>query len=183
MPTYSVPSDADWLAEIYRRCRDDVYRYIRTWAVSPAAAEDFVSETFLRAAKNVVNLKQRQDSVVPWLFRVAKNVILDDRKSAYTRRRASVTDVPELPADQESFEDRLVRKWLVGEVSRCLCLLNQAQRHCLELRFGDGLSVAETAVAMDKTENAVKQLQHRAIGKLGLLLAERTGEAGLAEAA
>ncbi|HVW44670.1 MAG TPA: sigma-70 family RNA polymerase sigma factor [Amycolatopsis sp.] len=183
MPTYSVPSDADWLAEIYRRCRDDVYRYLRTWAVSPAAAEDFVSETFLRAAKNVVELKQRRDSIVPWLFRVARNVLLDDRKSAYARRRVLVSELPEMPAEYESVEDQLVREWLLGEVSRCVGLLNPAQRRCLELRFGDGLSVAETAVVMAKSQNAVKQLQHRAIGKLGVLLGECTGEVNLAEAA
>lgn len=182
MPTYSNYSDADWLAELYRRYRDDVYRYSRTWAVSPAAAEDVVSETFLRAAKNAAELKRRRDSVVPWLFRVAKNVILDDRKSAYERRRAPASELPERPAEHESVEDRLVRKWLITEVAGCVSLLNQAQRRCLELRFGDGLSVAETAAAMDKTENAVKQLQHRAIGKLGLLLGERTG-VGFAEAA
>lgn len=172
----SVLSDADWLADLYGRSRDDLYHYVRTWAVGPAAAEDFVSETFLRAAKNVVELKRRRDSVVPWLFRVAKNVILDERKSAYARRRVVVSELPDLPAEHESLEDRLVRKWLVGELSRCLCLLNPAQRHCLELRFGDGLSVADTAARMRKSENAVKQLQHRAIGKLGLLLAERTGD-------
>lgn len=178
----SVLSDADWIAEIYGQCRDDVYRYIRTWAVSPAAAEDVVSETFLRATRNAAELKRRRDSVVPWLFRVAKNVILDDRKSAYTRRRIPVAELPEMPAEHESFEDRLARKWLIGEVSSCLRLLNEAQRRCLELRFGDELPVAETAVLMRRSENAVKQLQHRAIGKLGLLLAERIGEPDLAAA-
>ncbi|MFJ8812945.1 RNA polymerase sigma factor [Amycolatopsis thermoflava] len=163
-------TDAEWLADVYRRCHDELYRYVRTWAVSPSAAEDFVSETFLRAAKNVLALKRRQDSVVPWLFRVARNVILDDRKSARARRVVVLGDLPERPVDAEPFEDRVVRKWLLAELGKRVAALNQAQRRCLQLRFGDGRSVAETAALMDKTEAAVRQLQHRALERLGSLL-------------
>ncbi|WP_328611160.1 sigma-70 family RNA polymerase sigma factor [Amycolatopsis sp. NBC_00345] len=163
-------SDADWLAEVYRRCHRDVYHYVRTWSVSPATAEDFVSETFLRAARHVMTLKQRQDSVVPWLFRVAKNVILDDRKSARSRRLVVLGEVPEGPVDHEPFEDQLTRKWIAAEVGKCVALLNQAQRRCLDLRFHDGRSVAETAKLMNRTEIAVRQLQHRALVRLGSLL-------------
>ncbi|GAA3522794.1 sigma-70 family RNA polymerase sigma factor [Amycolatopsis ultiminotia] len=163
-------ADPEWLAEVYRRCHRDVYRYVRTWSVSPSVAEDFVSETFLRAARHVLTLKQRQDSVVPWLYRVAKNVILDDRKSARSRRLVVLDEVPEQPAYDELFEDRLTRKWLVAEVGKCVARLSQAQRRCLDLRFGDGCSVAETAKQMDRTETAVRQLQYRALMRLGSLL-------------
>ncbi|HVV11267.1 sigma-70 family RNA polymerase sigma factor [Amycolatopsis sp.] len=162
--------DADWLADVYRRCRADVYRYVRTWAVSPASAEDFVSETFLRAARNAVTLKHRPDSIVPWLLRVAKNIILDDRKSARSRRLVMTGELPESAVEDEPVEDRLARGSVIAEVGRCVRRLNQAQRRCLELRFADGRSVAETAVLMNKSENAVKQLQHRALGRLGGLL-------------
>ena len=53
---------------------------------------------------------------------------------------------------------------------RCVAKLNPDQRECITLRFLQGLSVAETARAMDRNESAVKALQHRAVRRLGQLL-------------
>jgi len=46
------------------------------------------------------------------------------------------------------------------------------QRECLLLRFFAGLSISETAAAMDRTDGAVKQLQFRATNRLRRLLQE-----------
>jgi RNA polymerase sigma-70 factor (ECF subfamily) len=176
-PPRAVQSDADWLREIYEQHRDALYGYVLTMTVNPAVAEDFVSETFVRAAKNVAQLRSRADSPRPWLFRVAQNIFLDERRSCYARKRIVIDHLPELPVEQDPPEDRLVRSWLAGEVRHCIRQLNAAQQQCLRLRFEAELSVTETAAAMNKSVNAIKQLQHRAIGKLGELLAV----AGLAE--
>jgi RNA polymerase sigma-70 factor (ECF subfamily) len=48
--------------------------------------------------------------------------------------------------------------------------LPEAQRQVIALRFGSGLSVAETAQALKKTENNVKVLQHKAIARLQTLV-------------
>lgn len=56
------------------------------------------------------------------------------------------------------------------ELLRCVRQLNPDQRECIRLRFLQGLSVTETAVAMQRNEGAVKALQHRAIRRLAQLL-------------
>jgi RNA polymerase sigma-70 factor (ECF subfamily) len=48
--------------------------------------------------------------------------------------------------------------------------LPEAQRQVIALRFGAGLSVAETAQSLGKTENNVKVLQHKAIAKLQIMV-------------
>jgi RNA polymerase sigma-70 factor (ECF subfamily) len=48
--------------------------------------------------------------------------------------------------------------------------LNPDQQECIQLRFLQGLSVAETARVMDRNEGAVKALQHRAVRRLAQLL-------------
>ena len=58
------------------------------------------------------------------------------------------------------------------ELLRCIRKLNPDQQECIQLRFLQGLSVAETAHAMDRNEGAVKALQHRAIRRLAQLLPE-----------
>ncbi len=48
------------------------------------------------------------------------------------------------------------------------------QQQVLALRFGQGLSLEETAQVMKKKSNAVKALQFRALNALQLKLGERS---------
>ena len=50
--------------------------------------------------------------------------------------------------------------------------LGAEQQECVVLRFLQGLSVAETALAMGKNEGAIKALQYRAVRALGRMLPE-----------
>ena len=43
------------------------------------------------------------------------------------------------------------------------CLLTEAQREVISLRFAGELSIAQVAKAMGKSQGAVKALQHSAI--------------------
>ena len=54
----------------------------------------------------------------------------------------------------------------LNEVMDAAQKLPEAQRQVIALRFGAGLSVAETARAMGKGEGNVKVIQHKAIAKL-----------------
>lgn len=173
--------DVIWLRELYDRFRDSVYRYVLVRVANPVTAEDFVSETFLRAARNAKRLRTWQESVLPWLFRVAQNIILDDRRSCYTRKSVFIDYLPELPNKHDDPDEHALKNWLVDEVKQCFELLNDSQRQCLQLRFGEELSVSETAASMNKSTAAVKQLQHRAIDKLGTLLASSIGVSRIAE--
>jgi RNA polymerase sigma-70 factor (ECF subfamily) len=62
--------------------------------------------------------------------------------------------------------DELVTAFTIQTVREATALLPEAQRQVITLRFSAGLSVAETAQALGKTENNVKVLQHKAIAKL-----------------
>jgi RNA polymerase sigma-70 factor (ECF subfamily) len=176
-------ADADWLREVYDDNHVVLYRYVLHLVSNPAMAEDFVSETFLRAAKSVDRLRDRRDSVRQWLFRVAQNVVLDYRKSAYARKCVLIDYLPEVLENTERPDELVMKNWLVGEVDQCVQLLTASHRDCLQLRFRDGLSVSDTAVQLNRTVNATKQLQHRALGKLGELLAGSVDVADLIGAA
>jgi RNA polymerase sigma-70 factor (ECF subfamily) len=45
-------------------------------------------------------------------------------------------------------------------------LLNDQQRQVILLRFLEGMSIAETALIMEKSEGAIKALQHRSLESL-----------------
>ena len=62
----------------------------------------------------------------------------------------------------------------MGDVRRAMEDLTDLQREAITLRFAAGLSVAETAKAMGKKDNAVKALQHAGLKKLRRALCSGT---------
>ena len=50
--------------------------------------------------------------------------------------------------------------------------LPDEQRDCLIMRFLQGMSIAETAAVLDRSEGAVKQLQLRGVRNLAKLMPE-----------
>jgi RNA polymerase sigma-70 factor (ECF subfamily) len=55
-------------------------------------------------------------------------------------------------------------------------LLPEAQRDVIILRFASGLSVADTAKALGKSENNVKVLQHKGMQRLQVLMTPKYPE-------
>ena len=55
---------------------------------------------------------------------------------------------------------------------KALTELPAEQRECLIMRFLQGISIAETARALDRSDGAVKQLQLRGVRNLAKLLPE-----------
>jgi RNA polymerase sigma-70 factor (ECF subfamily) len=72
----------------------------------------------------------------------------------------------DLVADGPSLTDQVQLAELGPVLRNALLKLTEEQQHVIALRFGQELSLAETAQLMDKTVGAVKALQHRALGSL-----------------
>jgi RNA polymerase sigma factor (sigma-70 family) len=64
------------------------------------------------------------------------------------------------------------RKLTSEQVASACRHLKEAQQEVISLRFSGGLSTAEVAKIMDKTEGAVKALQHSALKSLRAILGQ-----------
>ena len=71
-----------------------------------------------------------------------------------------------IPDDRQNHVSAVEAGMTLEAVKEAAARLPEAQRDVIALRFGAGLSVAETASSLKKTENNVKVLQHKAIAKL-----------------
>ncbi len=166
--------EADAFGELYDRYVDLVYRYIYYRVGAQALAEDLTSETFLRALRRISSYTWQGRDIGAWFVTIARNLIADHFKSG--RYRLEVTTADMLGAGADRVEDgpegavleSITNAHLLDAVKR----LNPEQQECIVLRFLQGLSVAETALAMGKNEGAIKALQYRAVRALGRLLPE-----------
>ncbi len=135
-----------------------------------AQAQDVVQETFLRAWRNPQVLDETRGSARAWLFTVAKRIVIDEWRTARSRREQITDVVPERPVPDEM--DRVVDHHLVVEAMRSLSDDHRAVLHECYFR---GSSVIEAATALGIPAGTVKSRTHYALRALRLALEERGG--------
>ena len=162
--------DGEAFGQLYDRYVDTVFRFIYFRVNDRALAEDFTSETFLRALRRIGTISYQGRDIGAWFVTIARNIVLDHMKSARHRLEITTADTIE-GADREPGPENAVIDSLTAE--RLLAAVNQLgdeQRECVLLRFIQGFSVSETAAVMGKNDGAIKALQHRAVRKLAELV-------------
>lgn len=160
--------DGQALAAIYDALSDRVYRYALVILRDHEAAEDVTSEVFLGVLRNIGSFEWRQgSSFESWLFRIAHNVIVDERRRQTRRPTVPLIEEDEMylvgPAD---VEDSVIDSVELREAWRSVAGLPKGQRQVLELRLVAGLSAEETGEILGKSAGAVRVLQHRALSAI-----------------
>jgi RNA polymerase sigma-70 factor (ECF subfamily) len=158
--------------QLYDRYVSTVYRFVYYRVNDRALAEDFTSETFLRALRRIGSFTYQGRDIGAWLVTIARNIVLDHVKSARNRLEFSTADAVEGREQVQSTEAAVLETLTAERLMSAVDMLGAEQRECVVLRFIQGLSLSETAAAMDKNDGAVKALQHRAVRKLGELLGD-----------
>ncbi len=157
--------DREALGDLYSFYFPRVYRYVAGRVRSTQDAEDVTEETFLRMVTHLRRFQWRGAPFGAWVFRIARNEVISHVRRQ--RRRGARAPLPEELGDaRQDHAAAFEQHDLLRQVRLASERLPEAQADVIALRFGAGLSVAETARALAKTENNVKVLQHRAIAKL-----------------
>ena len=161
------------LAELYSLYFPRVYRYILARMGNPYDAEDLTEEVFLRVLDAIERFQWREAPFSAWLFRIAHNAVISQRRKDGARGRSSPLSEA-LPVGSQGPEEMVENRLALNEIMKAAETLPEAQRRVISLRFAAGLTVAETARAMGKGEGNVKVIQHKAIAKLREMLAPRS---------
>lgn len=126
--------------------------------------EDLAADVFAIAWRKRASVAEGEE--LPWLYRIAANVVSNHRR----RQATGGALVAALrPADSSpSAEDIVVADASLAAAWR---QLRPAERELLTLALVEDLSPAELAVALGASVNAVSIRLHRARGRLAALLA------------
>ena len=141
-----------------------VYRFVAARVGRPSDAEDLTQLVFVKALEALPRYEARGVPFGGWLFRLARNAIIDQIRTR--RDHLSLVVAVTRETDDAGPEARATLKDDLDEVARALKDLTDDQREVIELRFFAGLSVLETAVAMGRQEGTVRGLQFRALAAL-----------------
>ncbi len=157
--------DRDALEELYLIHFDRIYSYLHVSVGNRHDAEDLTTQTFLKMLEKIRSFKWRSAPFSAWLFRIAHNLAMDHFRAQ--RRWQPEEEVPEPPGDAEPSAEAAALKTLGREsMLELIERLSPEQQQVLTLKFVFGLRNAEVAAIVDKSEGAVKSLQHRALASL-----------------
>lgn len=154
------------LSEIHSCYYGEIYRYALYRTGRSEVADDIASEVFLRLLNALHGGRAPQTTLRGWLFGVASNLVADH----FRRAPRESAELDEALAASGTTSNEAESNLQAREVRTVLRRLTPEQQHALALRFGDGLSVEETAQVMGKSVGAVKVLQFRAVAALKRLL-------------
>src|SRR5689334_22898976 len=108
------PTSDDALRALYRDHAQALLRYAQWFTDDPAAAEDAVQETFLRAWRHLPRLLADGRPLRPWLRRVLRHVMIDTDRLARTHRETPHDTLPVEGAVDGGYASLLDRGVLAG---------------------------------------------------------------------
>jgi RNA polymerase sigma-70 factor (ECF subfamily) len=162
----------DEQAQLLRALHDEhgpaLWRYVVWLTGDRQLAEDVVQETLVRAWRKPEVLDQSENSARAWLFTVARNLVIDDKRSAHSRHEVAVEVLPE--RETEDHTDALLDAWLVSDA---LTTLSHDHRLVVVHAYYRGQSIAEIASELEIPAGTVKSRLHYALRALRLALQER----------
>jgi RNA polymerase sigma-70 factor (ECF subfamily) len=154
--------DAEAFGALYDRYRPDILRYLAHHVRHRETAEDLTQQVFLKAWQAIPRYEQRSVPFSAWLYRMARNQMIDHFRTRRPQVDIAGLDFPE-PAEAEASVLAAERR---RELASALARLSADHREVLVLRFVLEKSAAEIGAIMDRKEVTVRGLQLRALRAL-----------------
>jgi RNA polymerase sigma-70 factor, ECF subfamily len=164
-------NDDEAYREVVARYGDPLYGYIYSITGNHHFSEDVIGETYLRMVEKIDSYTFYGVPFKSWLYRIAHNLAINAlRRAQRGAGDAALEHSTAIAADPAAMIDARLD---AEELRQALTELTEEQQRVVLLRFVVGQSSGEVAKTLEKTENAIKQMQFRALRTLGRLLTSR----------
>ena len=167
--------DGAALDDLYRLYLTPLYGYMVVALRDHHAAEDAVHEVFVRVLHALPNYRERGVALRVWLFRIARNYVLDGHARARPAEPQDHAEIARTADRHAGVWDRPLAEIGDAEFLRLIQVLPLGQRQVLVLRYAFDMTFAEIAVVLGSTRGAVLMQQRRAFSTLRPRLAARDG--------
>lgn len=161
-------TDPEAFGRLYDRYVDMIYSYVQYRVGNATDAEDLTAQTFHRALAGLSTYESRGHPFAAWLYRIAHNLVANWHRRQGRHQQSAWENIEEAPGadvgnpDNRDADALFSRQLLLS----ALRLLEEDRQALLVYKFGQGLSNAEIAVILGRTEGAVKSLYHRTLSEL-----------------
>ena len=162
----------DAFANLFNMYYTPVYRYIISRSRDENLALDLTQDVFLKWYQSLARYDLPKDpnmtSPLSYLFTIAKRLMINQglKKSSVHMPENADEFIPsdDLPADYIS-EIKLT----IGQIYTYFDQLTETEREFIELKYMSELDNKEISIIMERSVDALRQIEHRAIKKLRVL--------------
>lgn len=163
--------DQQAFGQLYEEHFDKIYRYITLKIGNKVEAEDMTQQVFLKALRSISGYKWRNIPFSAWLFRIAHNQVVDYLRKKSKGVTMALDESIIISSGPDNNPQKIAEHRLnVEQLTSATRQLTAAQQEVISLRFAGEMPIAQVAVTMDRSEGAVKALQHSAIVALRKIL-------------
>lgn len=163
--TRAIQGETSAFGLLYDHYQPKIYRFILIKVGRREEAEDLTHQVFLNALTHLEGYKHRGFPFSSWLYQIARNQVIDHYRTRKTNFPLDAVD-PEYITESSDAETKLDERFTLERVQRAIRKLKPEHQDVILMRFVEELSLKETAAALEKTEGAVRVLQHRALKHL-----------------
>ncbi len=151
------------LADIYEAYFMRVYRFVYYRVSHKETAEDLTEDTFVKVFAGIKTL-QTSAAFEGWLFQIARNLVID----YYRKKKQFVPlDTIENTLEYDTNVVDIINLQIEQSILiKLLKELNDEQQSVIKMKFMEDLDNSTIAKLLNKSEGAVRVIQHRAIAKL-----------------
>ncbi len=154
---------------LYDHYLPKIYRFVFIKVSNKEQAEGLTHQPFLKAWENVGGYRPQGFAFGSWLYRIARNAVIDHYRRGVSQ--VSLEDVPpEIMGSDNSLSAEIETKMRWEELLGAIKDLKEIEQDVLIMRFVEDMPHREIARAVEKSESAVKVIQHRALKKLKINL-------------
>jgi RNA polymerase sigma-70 factor (ECF subfamily) len=163
--------DKQALAALYDLHYQAIYRYIFYRVSNQDLAEDLTADVFIRMLHKIPGYVDRGKPILAWLYTIARNLVIDYHRAQEKNQEKPIKDQilrDQSPGPAQLLQDRQEEDCF----RRALKKIPESQRLILIYRFIEEYPTTRILELLEKSDRAMRSLQHRALRSLEKALRE-----------
>jgi len=148
---------------LYDKYIKKIYDFVYYKTMHKQTAEDLVSDVFMKALEKIDLFDEKKGTFNSWIYRIARNTVIDYYRTK--KSELNIEDVWDLSSNENIDLDTDARM-KIEKIQEHLSKLKSEQRDIIVMRLWQGMSHAEIAQVLGKSESSIKMMYSRVMSQM-----------------
>jgi len=156
--------DKEAFDKLYKMYFVPVFRYVYLRTHDKQETEDIVQEVFMKVYKSIENYTDQGKDPLAYFFTIARNKVIDFyRKKKNVSLDENLESFEQLESRNNNPEELFEQNENARMVNLAIQSLNDTQKEVVILKYINGFDNDQITQILGKKEDAIRQIQHRAL--------------------
>lgn len=149
---------------LYKMYYVPIFRYIYLRIRNKQETEDIVQEVFMKIYGSIESYQDQGKDSLAYFFTIARNKVIDSyRKKKNVSLDENLVVFEQLESHYDNPEELFEQNENARIVNLAIQSLNDTQKEVVIMKYINGLSNNQIAQILGRKEDAIRQIQHRAL--------------------